>query len=410
MSRLPLQLFVLLAASTALAPLQLNVYLPGLPLVQREFSAGVAEVQWTVSLAMAAFGAGLLLFGPLSDRFGRRPSLLMGLALFDVGSLAAAVAPSLPVLTLARVVQSAGAAQLFITGRAVIADVTPPEHMQRSVAQLTMVMLVGQMVAPLIGNVGMTLGGWRSIQYALAAAGLLVTAVITLRLQETHPADKRPPGGGGALAFAAGLVRPTLEVLGRRRFSWQLVQIGLLYSAFPAFVAIAPHLMIAAFHRPATEYAYYFALLPLGYFTGNAFVLRYGRRLGTPQLIQSGAITACVSALLSAALLALGVWHPLALFVPAGLLLNFGLGLALPTASARAVLRSMPNTASGWGLAGFSQQIVGAGAVQVMGFFPEDSVWPVLVLCVLAALTALWLERLFRHLPPPATTASPRSG
>ena len=158
-------------------------------------------------------------------------------------------------------------------------------------------------------------------------------------------------------------------------------------------LAIAPHLMVDVFQRPPTEYGYYFALLPLGYFAGNAFVLRFGRRFGGPRLIRAGSLWACCAALLAVALLALVAWHPLALFFPAGLLLNFGLGLALPSATARAIGIAWPNTASAWGLAGFSQQVVGACGVQLLGFLPSDSPYPVLVLCATLAVLPALIER-----------------
>ncbi len=386
----PLRLFALLAACAVLGPLQLNVYLPSLPLVQQEFAADVADVQWTISLAMAAFGLGLLLLGPLSDRHGRRPILLAGLALFTVTSVIAAVAPSLPVLGAARMLQSVGASLVFITARGVVADLSPREQLQRSVAQLTMIMLVGQMGAPLIGNLAMTVGGWRTIQAGLAAIGAALTLATYARLRETLPALA---GGTPAEPGVPGLLAPTLGLLSRGGFRLQLLQIGLLYSAYPAFVSIAPHLMIDVFHRPATEYAYYFALLPLGYFAGNALVLRFGKRFSGSRLIATGSAAAAGAALLGVLLLAAGLWHPLALFVPAGLLLNLGLGLSLPSATARAVTQSWPSTASGWGLAGFTQQVTGACAVQVLGFFPSASPYPVLFLCAALSLTPLFIER-----------------
>lgn len=394
----PLRLFALLAACAVLGPLQLNVYLPSLPLVQQEFGADVSEVQWTVSLAMAAFGLGLILFGPLSDRHGRRPVLIAGLAIFSVTSAIAALAPSLPVLAAARMLQSAGASIVFITARGVVADLSPREQLQRSVAQLTMIMLMGQMVAPLLGNLVMTVGGWRTVQTGLAILGTLLTLLVAVRLRETLAV---------ATGRAESLLQPTFHLLGRGSFRLQLLQIGLLYSAYPAFVSIAPHLMIDVFHRPATDYAYYFALLPLGYFAGNAFVLRFSRRFSGSQLIRAGSLWASVAALVGAVLLGAGLTHPLALFVPAGLLVNLGLGLALPSATARAVTQSWPATASGWGLAGFTQQVTGACAVQVLGFFPSATPFPVLFLCATVAVLPLLLERWLRPAPAPAPATTP---
>lgn len=390
-----LRLFALLGLCAALGPLQLNVYLPSLPLVQAQFDAGVAAVQWTVSLAMVSFGLSLLLLGPLSDRLGRRPVLLWGMALFVVASLVAGLAQRIDVLAISRALQSAGAALAFISARAVVADLTPREELQRRVAQLTMIVLTGQMVAPLIGNAVMSVGGWRSIQLGLAGVGAAIALIVLRSLRETLPPEAASARSGH---WIAALLGPTVTMLRQARFNLQLVQIGLLYSAYPAFVAIAPHLMIEVFQRPPTHYGYYFALLPLGYFTGNGIVLRYGRNIPGTRLIRIGSAMAAGSALLSIVLLASGVNHPLALFGPAGLLLNTGLGIALPSATARAIGHAWPNTASGWGLTGFSQQVIGACGVQLLGFFAADTAMPVLVLCVLCALLPVVFERWLRPL------------
>lgn len=380
---------VLLAACTSLGPLSLNLYLPSIPAVQDHFGATVAEVQATVSLALLAFGLGLVLLGPLTDRFGRRPCLIGGLALFLGGSLVAAFTPSLQVLAFARVLQSVGCAIAFISARAMVSDVSPRDELARSVAQMTMIMLVVQMVAPLLGNLIMTAGGWRAIQYFGGALSLLLLASVALAQPETLPATHRPGPGHSIVQF----LRPTFTVLSRPGFAVLLLQAGLLYSAYPAFLSMAPHLMVEAFARPATEFAYYFAFLPLGYFAGNAFVLKFGSRFGQQRLVFAGTMFAACSCLLSIVLLALGVYHPLALFIPAGAMLNFGLGLALPTVSARAVTQSTPHVGSGWGLVGCAQQVMAAMAVQALGLFRADSPFPVLALCTGSLLLVLVFER-----------------
>jgi DHA1 family bicyclomycin/chloramphenicol resistance-like MFS transporter len=379
---------VLLAACTSLGPLSLNLYLPSIPAVQAHFGATVAEVQATVSLALLAFGLGLVLLGPLTDRHGRRPCLLGGLALFIAGSAVAAMATSLQMLAFARVVQSIGCAIAFISARAVVADLSPREELARSVAQMTMIMLVVQMVAPLLGNLIMSAGGWRAIQYISAALAVSLLIGVALAQPETLPTSHRSERGRPATEF----LRPTISVLARPGFLIMLLQVGLLYSAYPAFLSIAPHLMVEAFGRPPTEFAYYFVFLPVGYFAGNAFVLKFGNRFGQHRLVSAGALFATCSGLLSALLIGLGVWHPLALFIPAGALLNFGLGLALPTVSARAVMLSSPNIGSGWGLVGCAQQVLAAMSVQALGLFSANSPYPVLALCTGSLLIVLALE------------------
>ena len=201
----------------------------------------------------------------------------------------------------------------------------------------------------------------------------------------------------GLLAFVVGCViaalAPTLALLRRPSFLRAMLQVGLLYSAYPAFIAIAPHLMVGAFHRPAAEYSYYYALLPVGYFAGNAFVLRYGRQLGTHRLVLAGSLLGAIAAAASLVMLYRGTWHPLALFLPCGLLLNMGIGFALPSVSAAAVTSAAPNTASGWGLAGFAQQFVAAISVQALALFPDDSPYPVVWLCLGLVAAAFLIEK-----------------
>jgi MFS transporter, DHA1 family, multidrug resistance protein len=380
---------VLLGACTSLGPLSLNLYLPSIPAVQTHFSATVPEVQTTVSLALLAFGVGLVLLGPLTDRYGRRPCLIGGLILFIAGSALAGLAPSLQLLAFARVLQATGCAIAFISARAMVSDVSPREELPRSVAQITMIMLVVQMVAPLLGNLIMTSGGWRAIQLFGAALSVSLLAAVSLAQPETLPTTHRPEQGRSVTEF----LRPTVSVLARPGFAILLLQAGLLYSAYPAFLSIAPHLMVEAFGRPPTEFAYYFVFLPAGYFAGNAFVLKYGSRFGQDRLVLAGAMFAICSCLLSILLIALGWRHPLALFIPAGAMLNFGLGLALPTVSARAVMQSSPHVGSGWGLVGCAQQVLAAVSVQALGLFSADSTYPVLLLCTGSLLLVVGFER-----------------
>lgn len=376
---------LLLGACTACGPLALNLYLPALPLVQRAFGADVAEVQFTVSLSLLGFGLGLLLLGPLSDRYGRRPCLLGGLAVFAAASVLAAVAPVLPVVALARFLLAAAAALVFISARTVVADTSPREELAASVAQVTMINVISQSMAPLAGNAVIALGGWRATQWLCGAAGLLLLALVAWRQRETLVRH--------APAADQGLLRPAGELLRGSSFRLLMLQVALLYCAYPAFVATAPHLMVEAFHRPPSQFAWYFAFLPLGYLLGNLYVLRTRGVLTPSQLIQRGTRIAILACATSIVLMAAGLWHPLAMFLPAGLVLNFGLGLALPAVSARAVLSSGRNVGAAWGLLGFSQQALSALAVQVLGWMPSASPWPVLWLCLAAVTLALLLER-----------------
>ena len=400
-----LRLMVLLAACTALGPLSLNVYLPGLPAVQASFAADLAAVQSTVSLPLLGFGLGLVLLGPLADRFGRRPALLWGLLLFMAGTAVAWTAPSLLLLCVGRLLASVGGAMTYITSRAVVADLTPRDQLQRSVAQMTKIMLVGQMLAPIAGNFVIAAGGWRLIQLTLLLFAAWLCLLVWRGVAETLPARAAHPDA----APAPGLFAPTLALMRQGRFLLLMLQVGLLYSAYPAFVAMAPHLMIDSFHRPATEYSYYFPCLPLGYFAGNWFVLHVGQRMGHHRLILIGSAFATASCLLSLLLLSQGLWHPLALFLPAGTLVNMGMGLALPSVAARAVGETWPNTASGWGLVGFAQQLIAALSVQSLGFLQGGSPFPVVWCCLALSAVTFAMECLPLIARPQGDAQTPSS-
>ncbi|MEO8308545.1 MAG: MFS transporter [Pseudomonadota bacterium] len=378
----------LIAACTGIGPLALNLYLPSLPLVQAEFSAGVSAVQMTISLALLGFGAGLVFLGPLSDRHGRRASLMAGLLVFAFGSALAMLAPSLPLLVAGRFFQSVGSALTYISARSVVSDVAPIEDLPRAVAEVTLINVLVQAAAPLVGNGLIALGGWRATQLASATLGVVLALAVFFIQPETRVQHPRVP----LREFWKSFLVPTGRLLRRLPFVLLILQAGFLYSAYPAFVTTAPHLMVTTFARPVQEFAWYFAFLPLGYLLGNLYVMRWGARRSQQQLILWGTAIAMVSCMVSVLLLAAGVWHPLAMFLPAGLVLNFGLGLALPSVSARAVLSSAPHMASGWGLIGFSYQVLAASAVQVLGYAEGASPYPVLFVCLGVVTAALLLH------------------
>jgi MFS transporter, DHA1 family, multidrug resistance protein len=377
---------VLIAACTGIGPLALNLYLPSLPHVQAEFAVDVSAVQSTISLALLGFGLGLVMLGPLSDRFGRRASLMGGLLLFSLGSGIAAVAHSLPALVTGRFLQSVGSALAYISARSVVSDVSADEDLPRAVAQVTLINVFVQSAAPLLGNGLIALGGWRATQLGSAALGIVLAIAVFVVLPETRVQHAVVAWR----AFMAGFLAPTWRLLRQPAFLLLIIQAGLLYSAYPAFVSTAPHLMVEAFGRPAQEFAWYFAFLPLGYLLGNLFVMHRGSRHSQQALTTWGTVIAMLACVVSMALLGAGIWHPLAMFVPAGLVLNFGLGLALPAVSSRAVLGARPHMASGWGLLGFSYQAVSALAVQALGY-AGGSPYPVLFVCLGVVSLALVL-------------------
>ena len=366
-------LILLLAAITASGPIALNIYLPALPLVQADFGVSLAQAQSTLSIALIGFAAGILIYGPLSDRFGRRRVVLAGLGIYLAGTLLCLIAPTIEWLTAGRAVQSLGAAAGLVVSRAIVGDLFPRERMAKTLAYLTMVMVVGPMVSPI-------LGGWISVQWSWRGTFvfllLLVGAVAILawlRLPETRPADARS-------SSARAIASASVDLLRRRSFSGYMLQGSVIYATFLVLISLAPYVMVDALDRPPTEFGAYYLLLALGYFCGNWSVTRLTSRRGVEWLMLQGVAISAVSCLVALALFGLGFTHPLALFGPIAVL-GFGQGMALPNITASAVALAPGNAGVASSLLGFAQQLVGAACVQGMSVFPTDSAYPMLIFC-----------------------------
>jgi DHA1 family bicyclomycin/chloramphenicol resistance-like MFS transporter len=386
-------LIVLLAVITAAGPVAMNIYLPALPGVQAHFGTTVAQMNTTVSLALTAFAVGILVYGPLSDRYGRRPVILAGLSIFAAGNLLCLFAPSFEVLLAGRVVQALGTSAGVVVSRAMLGDLYGREKMARMLAYLTMVMVVGPTIAPLVGGFVTEAFGWQSIFALLLAASALILAFAWRHMPETRRAG---PGSGSAGALA----RESLAMLRRPVFLGFAMVAAMIYAIFLAFISIAPYVMSSLGHS-ATEYGSWYLLVALGYFLGNWIVTRHASRVGLARLISLGVTIQLACAIAGAALVLAGFWHPAAIFVPMGLL-GFGQGLALPNITASAVALAPRTPGSAASMLGFTQQMVGALAVQGMAAFPAGSPVPIYVFTVAVALVA-WLS-LFAF---PRSEASP---
>ena len=372
-------LIVLLAVVTAAGPVTMNIYLPALPGAQAHFGTTVAQMNTTVSLALAAFAVGLLVHGPLSDHYGRRPVILSGLGIYALGNLLCLFAPSFGTLLAGRIVQALGSSAGVVVARAMLGDLYGREKMARMFAYLTMVMVVAPTVAPLVGGFVTEAFGWQSIFALLLAANALIGVFAWRRVPETRRADLL---GGGPRALALG----SLALLRRPDFLGFAALAAMIYAIFLAFITIVPYVMANLGH-PATDYGAWYLLVALGYFAGNWFVSRHATRFGLARLIRAGAMTQLACAVVGVMLVLAGVWHPAAIFIPMGLL-AFGQGLALPNIMASAVALAPRTPGSAASMLGFSQQLVGAVAVQGLAVFPADSPVPMYVFTVAVALAA----------------------
>jgi len=176
---------LLLAALTGLTALSIDMSLPAMPQLQQAFGAGVSSVQLTLSVFLAGFALGQVFCGPLSDRFGRRPVLVAGLALFTVAGFVCAASTSLHMLVAFRFVQGMGASVGPVVARAVVRDRFDARRSAAVLSQMTQVMIVAPLLAPTLGGHLLVYFGWPAIFILLGASGALMSIVCWRYLPET---------------------------------------------------------------------------------------------------------------------------------------------------------------------------------------------------------------------------------
>jgi DHA1 family bicyclomycin/chloramphenicol resistance-like MFS transporter len=379
-------LMALLAAITALAPFSLQIFLPALPAIQASFAVAPGVVQLALSLSILANAVANLAYGPVSDRFGRRPVLLVGLAAFIAGSLGCALAPSIELLIIARIVQSIGGAAGMVLARAIVRDLYDRERSASIIAYLTMAMVVAPMLAPTIGAVLLDVASWRAIFYLVTGVGVALTWPIISTLAETRPPEARRHGG--PFAGAGALLRSGL-------FWSYTLQSTFGISVFFAFIAGAPYFMMNVLGRSATEYGLWFILVSAAFMAGNLTAGRFSGRIGLDRMVFAGAVLGLAGAGVTGVLVLGGAWAPLALFGPM-MAVGLGNGFAVPNAQAGAlsVHPLLAGTASG--IAGFSQMFVAALVSQAVGMVQNGTPYPMagfMAVCAVLSLLGFVLPR-----------------
>jgi len=289
MSGRPAPSLALLSAITALAFCALHMVVPALPLLVAVFTDTPAHVQLVVSLYLAGIGAGQLVYGPVSDRFGRRPVLLAGLAAFLVGTALCGAAWSLPALIAGRVLQALGACAGIVLSRAMIRDVYDREAAARGLALVMMAMTLAPAISPALGAYIAEWFGWRAVFAVLGGLGGVVLVATVIRLGETNRQRVR--------LNLAGMAGANLALLRSPAFVRFAVCGACTSASWFTFIASAPHILAEALRRPPSTYGL-MILLPMAmYMLGNAAAARFAPRFGSLQLLLAGRALAFAAAL-----------------------------------------------------------------------------------------------------------------
>jgi len=378
---------VLLGLLIALTPLGTDTWVPALPALGDSLGATVGAAQLTVTMFFAGIAIGQLVWGPVSDRFGRKPVLLAGLAMACVATAAGAFATTAQEVSLARLIQGLGMSCGPVIARSIVRDLHSHERAARLLSSMTMVFSIVPIVAPLAGAALLALGGWRALLWFFAAMSAMLLVATASALRETAPAERASMHPAKlARAFAGILVHPRFVA----PFGAMLcAQIGIF-----AFVANSAFVLMKGVHLSPVAYSLIFAAVMLGQISGAWAGRLLVLRSGIARLLRAGAMLVVAAGVCAAALAWAGVSHWLAVLLPFMVYMG-GTALIIPNATA-AALTPFPRTAgAASSLIGSTQFAAGAAVSALLGVLFDGSARPMASAAALGGAGAFLIERFF---------------
>lgn len=279
-----------LALLVSLGLLATDVFLPALPGMERALGAGPGALELTITGAAIGGLLGVLVWGPIGDRFGRRGPMAFGMVLFLIGTAGCALSQSVAQLIAWRVVQAFGVAGPGVLARAMVRDLYEGEEAARMLSTLVVILAVGPLLGPLLGGQILLVASWRAIFWTLFALGLTGLGALAT-LPETLPPERRTRHTLGSALAGYGMLL-------RERTLMTYAAIGaFLMAGLLAYVAGSPAAYIGYYKVPAQAYGLLFALGVIGVMAANAINARLVQRLGIDRLIRLGAAGAAMAAL-----------------------------------------------------------------------------------------------------------------
>jgi DHA1 family bicyclomycin/chloramphenicol resistance-like MFS transporter len=346
-------LAALLTTLVALGPLSTDLYLPALPTLARVFASDAAGVQLTLSVFLAGFACGQIFYGPLSDRFGRRPLMLGGLALFCAGSIGCVLATSIEMLVLARFMQALGACAGPVIGRAIVRDLWGASESARIIAYMGGAMAIAPLLGPTLGGFLTVLFGWQSNFLLLLLIGALQLVAVACMLSESNV--HREPAASHPRQMVANFAR----LLADRHYLGCLLSFSFSYSALFAFISASSFVLADRHGLTPQVYGLCFGVVIAGYLLGSLVSGRLVRRLGSDYLLLRGAWLGAIAGVSMAALEFSGVRSIAAILGPM-FFCTVATGLVMPNAIARALAPYPTMAGSASALMGFVQMTIAA--------------------------------------------------
>tara|TARA_R110000868_G_scaffold266660_2_gene525995 strand:- start:8744 stop:9952 length:1209 start_codon:yes stop_codon:yes gene_type:complete len=372
---------VALVTITLIGPLAVHMYIPIMPTIQLAFGVSTVLTTLTFSMVLFVMAFGTLIYGSASDRYGRKPVLMVGLALFVAGSAICAVAWNFEILIVGRLLQAMAAGCGVVLARAIARDVYGPDKLAQVIAYITTAYVLGPTLAPPLGGIISDLFGWNAVFVVATGISIGVILLGGTVMRETH-FDRRSGGNVGAL------FRDYLTLAKNPVFVGYALVPAFTSGAFFALATYASFLMRDHYEASSGEYGLYFMLLTIGFMSGNFVSGRLGTRVSTEYMVLIGCIIGLITVELLAASLFIWPDYPIALFLP-GTVIGIAQGLSMPHAQAAAINAEPDLTGTASGVVMFLHFFAAAAASLFLSTLYDQTIYPLIEIEFVLSICAL---------------------
>ena len=392
------RLAVILGALTAMGPLAIDMYLPALPTIARDLGTSAASVQVSLAVYFVGIAFGQAFYGPLSDRWGRKPALYFGLTVFVLASAGCAVADSPRTLIVFRFVQALGGCAPLVVPRAVVRDYFDQRGSVRMLSVLILVMGLAPILAPLIGGQLLVNFGWRSIFWLLGAYGAAWLTIVIGFLPESLPPERRSRQPLGAVLGVYG------RLLRDRVYVGYVITGGMIFAGLLAYISGSPFVFIELFGVPPERYGLFFGTNAIGIITASQINRWLANRLDADRIVRAILPVSMGAGLLLLADASTGFGGFAGILVPLFVFIACH-GFIMPNTTALAMAPHGAVAGSASALLGTLQFVLGATAGALVGALGNGTAVPLAAVVAGCGVLAFVTHRM---LPVQRVPAHPR--
>lgn len=379
----PVIVIIFLTGLMAVGHIANNMYTPSMPAMTDYFATDAATVQLTMSVYLLAFAVAQLAYGPLSDRFGRRPVLIGGLILYVVASGAAAFSGSITVLIVMRAFQAFGACAGPVIARAIVRDLFGREEAAKVMAYIGLAMGAAPAFAPVLGGFLQTWFGWQASFVFITGFAVAILMLTWMRLEETNTERSETTG----LWLIVEMLRNYWRLMTSREYLGFVITGSFVFAGVFAFMAGAPFVAIEILGYSPIEFGLV-SIAPIGgYVLGSFFTSRVAERLGVDRLVPLGMSVLFAGALVLLGVALLGSLSIYSLYVPMAFM-SFGMAVVFPSTLAGSISVHPEIAGAGSALYGFLQMAAAAAGIYISGRFKSGTEMPMIWTVSLAIFAA----------------------